>query len=168
VKNSLFVIFVWLSVSCATKEVNSDDFNVAPDKPMTFLIHPTYNYQSLSADNQQLDKQLQEIIVNGLIKQGLIVAATPDLYVTYMLNVYPTSAMCNERNDPYCGYDFMCPNYYSASEYEEGVLIIDLKNHPGALVNQGTKPFNLTSIQEVQDMPPNICRKIIKTYNYNI
>jgi hypothetical protein len=62
----------------------------------------------------------------------------------------------------------MYPNYYSASEYEEGVLIIDLKNHPGALVNQGTKPFNLTSIQEVQDMPPNICRKIIKTYNYNI
>ena len=167
-KNSIFIIFVWLSASCATKVVNSDNFNVAPDKPMTFLIHPTYNYDSLSTENQQLDNQLHEIIANGLIKKGLIVAATPDLYVTYMVNVYPTSEMRNESTYPYCGYDFMYPNYYSASGYEEGVLIIDLKNHAGVLVWQGTKPFNLTSIQEVQNMLPHICRKIIKTYNYNI
>jgi hypothetical protein len=168
VKNSLFVIFVWLSASCATKVVNSDNFDIAPDKPVTFLIQPTYNYDSLSAENQQLDNQLQEIIANGLIKKGLIVAATPDLYVTYLVNVYPTSEMRNESTYPYCGDDFMYPNYYSAAEYEEGVLIIDLKNHAGVLVWQGTKPFNLNSIQEVQDMLPNICRKIIKTYNYNI
>lgn len=166
-KNSLLITLFWLSASCATQVVNTDNFDVTPDEPMTFLIQPTYNYESLSPENQQLDKQLQEIITTGLMKKGLSIAATPDLYVTYLINIYSTSEMRNDSDYPYCGYDFMYPSNYLASEYEEGVLIIDLKNHAGALVWQGTKPFNLTSIQDVQDMLPNICRKIIKTYNYS-
>ena len=167
-KNSLLIILLWLSTSCATKVVNTDNFSVAPDEPMTFLIHPTYNYDSLSIENKQLDDRLQEIIITGLIKKGLRVAATPDLYVSYKINVYASSEVRSEYNYPYCGYDFMYPYYYSASEYEEGVLIIDLKNHSGKLVWQGTKPFNLTSIEKAQDKLPDICRKIIRTYNYNL
>ena len=164
----MLIILLWLLASCATKVVNTDNFKIAPEEPMTFLIHPTYNYDSLSTENKQLDDMLQEIIITGLIKKGLRVASTPDLYVSYMINVYPSSNMRNEYNYPYCGNDFMYPYYYSVAEYEEGVLIIDLKNHVGDLVWQGTKPFNLTSLEKARDMLPDICRKIIKTYNYNL
>lgn len=166
VKNSWLIIFFWLATSCATKVVSTDNFSIAPVEPKTFLIKTTYNYSSLSTENQRLDEQLHQIIEVGLKKKGLIIASKPDYYVSYLVNVYLSSEVRKDNNYPYCGYDFMYPYYYSATEYEEGVLIIDLKNHLGELVWQGTKQFNLTSIQEVQKMLPDICRKIIKSYKY--
>ncbi len=166
VKNSLLIIFFWLTTSCASKVVNTDNFSIAPVEPKTFLIQPAYNYSALTPENQQLDKQLHQIIETGLIKKGLFIASEPDYYVSYLVNVYLSSEVRNDINYPYCGYDFMYPHYYSVAEYEEGVLIIELKNHIGELVWQGTKHFDLTSVEEVQEMLPGICRKIIKTYKY--
>ena len=162
----MIIIFFWLSASCATKVVSTDNFSVAPVEPKTFLIKPAYNYASLSAENQRLDERLHQIIETGLIKKGLVIAPEPDYYVSYLVNVYLSSEVHNDNNYPYCGFDFMYPHYYSAAEYAEGVLIIDLKNHADELVWQGIKQFDLTSIQEAQDMLPNICHKIIKTYKY--
>ena len=166
VKNSLIIIFFWLITSCATKVANTDNFSIAPVEPKTFLIQPAYDYSSLTQENQLLDEQLHQIIETGLIKKGLFIASEPDFYVNYLVNVYLSSDVRNDINYPYCGYDFMYPHYYSTSEYEEGVLIIDLKNHIGELVWQGTKQFKLTSVEEVQETLPGICRKIIKTYKY--
>jgi len=166
VKNSLLIIFFWLSTSCATKVVSTDNFSVAPIEPKTFLIRPAYNYSSLSVENRQLDQQLHQIIESALMKKGLVVASEPDYYVSYLVNVYLSSEMRNDDNYPYCGYDFMYPHYFSTVENEEGVLIIDLKNHDGELVWQGTKQFNLTNVEEVRKILPVICRKIIKTYKY--
>ena len=168
VKNSLLIILLWISTSCATKVVSTDNFSITPYKPKTFLIHPANDYASLSVENKKLDTQLQEAIATSLEKKGLVVAATPDLYVSYLINVYPSAEVRNEPNYPYCGYNFMYPYTYSAANYEEGVLIINLTNHQGELVWQGTKPFNLTTILSAQDLLPNLCRKIIKTYNYTL
>ena len=165
-KNSLLIIFFWFSISCATRVVSTDNFSIAPVEPKTFLVQPTYSYSSLSADNKRLDEQLHQIIEAGLMKKGLLIASEPDFYVSYLVNVYLSPEVRSDNDYPYCGYDFMYPHYYSSAECEEGVLIIDLKNHLGELVWQGTKQFNLTSIEEVQDMLPNICHKIIKTYKY--
>ena len=167
-RNSLLFILIWLSASCATKVVSTKNFSIAPEEPTTFLVQPSYNRTSLSVENQQLDEQLQQVIEEELIKKGLRVASTPDLYVSYKVNVYTSSEVRDEYDYPYCGDDFMYPYNYSAAENEEGVLIIALKNHAGDLVWQGTKPFSLTSIIEAQEMLPDICRKIIRTYNYNI
>ena len=86
--------------------------------------------------------------------------------MSYLVNVYRSSEVRNDNDYPYCGYDFMYPHYFSTGENEEGVLIIDLKNHDGELVWQGTKQFNLTNVEEVREILPVICRKIIKTYKY--
>lgn len=166
VKNSILIILLWLSYSCASKVVSSGDFSIVPDEPKTFLIHPANDYTTLSQENQQLDEKLHQVITTGLIDKGLNTAATPDLYISYLVNVYTTSEVRNEEAYPYCGYNFMYPYYYSATEYEEGVLIIDFKNHDGDLVWQGIKPFSFTNILEVQRKLPELCRKIIKTYNY--
>ena len=166
VKNSLLIIFFWLSTNCATRVASTDNFSIAPVEPKTFLIQPAYNYSSLSTENQWLDEQLHQIIETGLMKKGLIIASEPDFYVSYLVNVYRSSEVRNDNNYPYCGYDFMYPHDYSAAENEEGVLIIDLKNHVGEQVWQGTKQFNLTNPDEVREILPTICRKIIKTYKY--
>ena len=167
-KNSLLIILIWLSASCATKVVSTDNFSIAPKEPLTFLIHPADNYASLSAGNKKLDLELQQVLTDGLIKKGLIVAAEPDLYVEYLVNVYSSPEVRSDYNYPYCGSNFMYPKTYTVVNNKEGVLIIDLKNNQGEIVWQGTKPFNIISIQEVQEMLPDICRKIIRTYNYSL
>jgi hypothetical protein len=168
VKNSLLIILLGFLASCATKVVQTDNFSIAPAEPTTFLIHPADNYASLSPENRKLDEDLQQIITDGLIKKGLIVAAEADLYVTYLVNVYSSPEARGDNKYPYCGYNFMYPKTYSVVNNKEGVLIIDLKTNSGKLVWQGTKPFTIDSIEEVQEMLPDICRKIIRTYNYNL
>ena len=96
VKNSLLIIFFWLTTSCASKVVNTDNFSFAPVEPKTFLIQPAYDYSSLTPENQQLDKQLHQIIETGLIKKGLFIASEPDFYVSYLVNVYLSSEVRND------------------------------------------------------------------------
>ncbi|RLD24053.1 MAG: hypothetical protein DRI71_03675 [Bacteroidetes bacterium] len=168
VKNSLLAIIFGLFASCATKVVQTDNFSITPAEPTTFLIHPADNFASLSPANRKLDEDLQQVITDGLIKKGLIVAAEADLYVTYLVNVYSSPEVRFDNKYPYCGYNFMYPKTYSVVNNKEGVLIIDLKTSNGKLVWQGIKPFTIGSIEEVQAMLPDICRKIIRSYNYNL
>ena len=161
----LWLIFIFLLISCAPKIVSIYNHDLTNKTPVTFLVHPASEYTSLSAENSTLDNRLQKIIYNSLVLKGLKESALPDLNVSYMINVHTSSVTQQDNYSSYNRYNYNYPYNYSTRKYKEGVLIIDIKNNAGKLVWQGSKTFKIGSKQSIDGMLPDICREIISVYN---
>ncbi len=156
------LIAVMIITGCATKVVSIYNTDIKRQTPNTYLLQTSENLGSLSVDNKKLDSILQGIIISGLDNKGLKSSSLPDLYVSYLINVYSSS----ETTSNYDLYSYSYYSYYNYTtrNYKEGVLIIDIKNDDGILVWQGSKTFRLRSRLSVHDLLPKICREIIETY----
>jgi len=164
-RGCLLVIFIYLLSGCATKVVSIYNYDIANNKPNTFLIIPASESASLSDDNKKLDKNLHAIISNGLELKGLKNSAIPDLYVSYIISVHTSSETQQDNYSRYNRYYYSDPFNYSTRNYKEGVLIIDVKNDDGKLIWQGSKTFRIRSKQSVEELLPEICLEIITAYN---
>jgi len=167
VKNSILIILLWLTTSCASKVVGIYNTSAADKNFKTFLVQSPQKNESLTKENELLDKRLQDIISTSLENKGLTTSSLPDLYVSYMMSVYSTSETTNNNyNSPYYRNDYMYPSSYdyTTRTYRTGVYIIDIKNARGKLIWQGSKTFKLKSKQSVQATLPEICQEIIDVF----
>jgi len=168
VRNSLLILTLWILAGCATKVASIYNYEVAKKRHTTFLLHHS-EYDTLSADNNNLDNELFAIINENLRQRGLKSSALPDLYVSYIIKVHTSTE--SQRNNNYNNYNyanrFNSPYNYSTQNYKEGVLIIDIKNNDGKLIWQGSKTFKIRSKHNIRDSLPEICQEVISAYDPN-
>lgn len=164
-RSYLLVIIILVLSGCATKVVSIYNYDVANKKVNTFIVEPTSEYASLSADNQKVENLLQTVISKSLGLKGLRPSALPDLYVSYIINVHTSSETQQDNYNSYNRYYYTYPYNYSTRNYKEGVLIINIKNDNGKLIWQGSKTFKIRSKQSVEVLLPEICREIMTAYN---
>jgi hypothetical protein len=153
--------------SCATKVVSIYNHDISNKNHNSYLIQPTTEYASLSAENQKIDSLLQKVISKSLEGKGFKLSALPDLYVSYIINVHTSSETQQDNYSPYNRYNYYYPYNYSTRNYKEGVLIIDVKNDDGKLIWQGSKTFKIRSKRSVEELLPEICGEIMTAYIMN-
>ena len=170
VKNSIFIILIWLITSCSTKVVGIYNNAAFKKGQRTFIVQLPRESKPSSDKNKILEDRLQDIITTNLENNGLSTSSLPDLYVSYMISVYNTSETTNNNhNNLYSRSNYMYPSSYdySTQSYKTGVFIIDIKNSRGKLVWQGSKTFKLKSKQSVQATLPEICQEVIEAFDIN-
>lgn len=162
VKNSLLLVCILLQYGCGTKVVSIYNIDHNRKTPSTYQIITQRESSYLSAENKKLDSLLQTIIQKGLIAKGLDSSSIPDIYVSYLINVYASSE--TTRNNNMYNYTYPSSFNYTTRNYKEGVLIIDIIDEDRILIWQGSKTFKLRSRLSVHDILPDICKEIIDTY----
>jgi len=162
VRNNILLAYILLLASCGTKVVSIYNTDSSRTTPSTYQLITERESSYLSAENKKVDSLLKTIIHKSLVAQGLSKSSLPDIYVSYLINVY-TSTETNRNNNMY-NFNYPSSLNYTTRNYKEGVIIINIIDEDRILVWQGSKTFKLTIRKSVHDILPEIGKEIIDTY----
>lgn len=161
---------VILLAGCSPKVASIYNTASIKSKPQSFYINPLDQLQTKAEGEVNLSYQLETIVQENLESKGLKPSSLPDIYVSFVINIYTSEeTTVNDYNrynyNRYNNYGYMDPNFFNTNQYKEGVLIIDIKNADDKLVWQGSKTFKVKSRASVKETLPELCREIIATFD---
>ena len=166
---SLAIPVLLFMASCSSQVVGIYNPGSLTRPPQSFHVLVDHKDSNVSAEQQQFDERLIDIITSSLESKGLKQSSLPDLYVSFIISVHSSEEINETAYSPY-DYRFRYYNYYDPTRfnsrtYKEGILIIDIRNLDNQLVWQGSKSFKLSARNSSTDELITSCREIIAEFD---